>query len=80
MSRDQIKALIEDYADLLAKHGAKPWSAMLSPWRYSDPLVCPDLEFIFELAHKYKMRVNITTNGVSSVSYTHLTLPTNREV
>lgn len=65
MTREQIQSLIEDYAQLLAKHGAKPWSAELSPWRYSDPLVCPDLDFIFALAYKYKMQVNITTNGVS---------------
>ena len=65
MTREQIRALIEDYADLLRKYKAKPWSAEITPWRYSDPLVCPDLEYIFELANEHKMMVNITTNGVS---------------
>ena len=65
MSREQLESLIEDYVQLLQKHNVKPWTAELTPWRYSDPLVCPDLEFIFEQAHKHQLKVNITTNGVS---------------
>jgi len=65
MSREQIKLLIEDYAGLLKKYNASPWTAKITPWRYSDPLVCPDLEYIFELADKHKLMVDITTNGVS---------------
>ena len=65
MTRDQIRILIEDYAALLKKYDAKPWTTAITPWRYSDPLVCPDLEYIFELANEHKIMVNITTNGVS---------------
>ena len=65
MSREQIKILIEEYAGLCKKYNAKPWSTCITPWRYSDPLVCPDLEYIFELADKHKLRVEMTTNGVS---------------
>ena len=65
MSREQLESLIEDYVQLLQKHNVKPWTAELTPWRYSDPLVCPDLEYIFEQAHKHQLKVNITTNGVS---------------
>jgi hypothetical protein len=65
MSREQIKTLIEDYAGLCKKYGVKPWSTCITPWRYSDPLVCPDLEYIFELADKHKLKVEMTTNGVS---------------
>ena len=65
MTKDQIKTLIEDYAQLLKRHNAKPWTAEITPWRYSDPLVCPDLEYIFELAHEHQLKVNLTTNGVS---------------
>ena len=65
MSREQIKTLIEDYASLCKKYNAKPWSTCITPWRYSDPLVCPDLEYIFELADKHKFMVEMTTNGVS---------------
>ena len=65
MSREQIKLLVEDYAGLMRKYNAKPWSTKITPWRYSDPLVCPDLEYIFELADKHKLMVDITTNGVS---------------
>ena len=62
---EQIKILIEEYAGLCKKYNVKPWSTSITPWRYSDPLVCPDLEYIFELADKYKFMVEMTTNGVS---------------
>jgi len=65
MSREQIVFLINDFANLLKKYNVTPWSAHIQPWRYSDPLVCPDLETIFELADKNKMQVIITTNGIS---------------
>ena len=50
---------------MLKKYKVKPWTAHIQPWRYSDPLVCPDLEMIFELAEKNKVKVVLTTNGVS---------------
>jgi len=65
MSTKQITLLMNNFADLLKKYNVPPWVAHIQPWRYSDPLVCPDLELILELADKNKMQVIITTNGVS---------------
>ena len=65
MSHKKIKFLLNDFASLLKKHKVKPWTAHIQPWRYSDPLVCPDLDIIFELADKNQLEVILTTNGVS---------------
>ena len=46
MSHDQINFLMNDFASLLKKHNITPWTAHIQPWRYSDPLVCKDLELI----------------------------------
>ena len=51
MTRKQIRAMLEDYGALLLKYKANPWTAEITPWRYSDPLVCPDLEYILELVN-----------------------------
>jgi sulfatase maturation enzyme AslB (radical SAM superfamily) len=37
----------------------------MQPWRYSDPLVQPDLDYILELCNKHKIRIMLTTNAVS---------------
>ena len=65
MSHEKIKMLLNDFGDVLKQYRVKPWTAYIQPWRYSDPLVCPDLEMIFELAKKNKVKVILTTNGVS---------------
>ena len=65
MSHEQIKILLNDFASLLKKYKVTPWTALIQPWRYSDPLVCPDLEMIFEIADKNQIQVTLTTNGVS---------------
>ena len=65
MSHEKIKMLLNDFGDVLKQYRVKPWTALIQPWRYSDPLVCPDLEMIFELAEKNKVKVVLTTNGVS---------------
>jgi len=65
MSREQIKFLLNDYGSLIKKYNVKDYSCAISPWRYSDPLVQPDLDLIMELADKYKIKVGITTNAVS---------------
>ena len=43
----------------------KDYSCGVSPWRYSDPLVQPDLEYIMSLCDQHKIKIGITTNGVS---------------
>ena len=65
MPHEKNKFLLNDFASLLKKYKVKPWTAYIQPWRYSDPLVCPDLEMIFELADKNQIEVILTTNGVS---------------
>jgi hypothetical protein len=65
MSHEKIKFLLNDFSSLLKKYKVAPWTAYIQPWRYSDPLVCPDLEMIFELADKNQIEVILTTNGVS---------------
>ncbi len=65
MSHDQINFLMNDFASLLKKHNITPWTAHIQPWRYSDPLVCKDLELILEIADANKIQVIITTNGIS---------------
>lgn len=65
MSKEQITTLIEDYANELAKHGVKPGKGILLPWRYSDPLVNPNLRLVLELADKHDLKVALTTNAIS---------------
>jgi hypothetical protein len=65
MSAEQIKKLMNDFASLLKKYKVKPWTAHVQPWRFSDPLVCPDLELILKIADENQIQVTITTNGIS---------------
>ena len=36
----------------------------LNPFRFSDPLLCKDLDLIFEYAQIYKLSIVLSTNGV----------------
>ena len=65
MTRDQLGQLLHDYGNLIRKYKVKDYACGVSPWRYSDPLVQPDLEYIMSLCDKYKIKIGITTNGVS---------------
>ena len=65
MTREQISQLLNEYGSLLKKYKVHPYSATIFPWRYSDPLVQPDLEFIMSLADKHKIKVMLTTNAIS---------------
>lgn len=64
MSRDDITYLLKDFGSLLKKYGYNG-NAFVNPFRYSDPLICKDLDLIFEIANKFNFKVRITTNGVS---------------
>lgn len=64
MSRDNITLLLTDFGNLLKKNNFKG-NAHVNPFRYSDPLICKDLDLIFDLAKKFAFKVRITTNGVS---------------
>lgn len=65
MTAEQIEMLLSQYAAGVKKHGIPPMKATVQPWRYSDPLVCKDLELVFELCKKHDLLVILTTNAVS---------------
>ena len=60
----KIKTLLEDFTSVRAKHN---FSGLLTvnPFRFSDPLLCKDLERIFCLAQTLDFHMQITTNGVA---------------
>jgi len=64
MSADQIFFLLSDFGNLLKKNNYSG-NAVVIPYRYSDPLICKDLNIIFELGKKFNFKVRLTTNGVS---------------
>lgn len=65
MTKEQLKTLLDDYGSLIKKYNVDDYACGINPWRYSDPLVQPDLEYIMKLCDQYKIKVGITTNGVS---------------
>ena len=67
MSKDQIEFLMADFNRLIKKYRLPNWRASVMPWRYSDPLVNPNLKTVMRLANKYKIIVSLTTNAVSFV-------------
>ncbi len=64
MGRDNIDILLSDFGNLLKKNSYRG-KAFVNPFRYSDPLVNPDLDLVFEISKKFNFNVRITTNGVS---------------
>ena len=65
MTKEQLGMLLHDYGSLIKKYKVADYTCAVSPWRYSDPLVQPNLEYIMELCDHYKIKVGICTNGVS---------------
>ena len=65
MTQEQIGTLLHDYGTLIKKYQVKDYTCAINPWRYSDPLVQPNLEYIMELCSQYKIKVGLCTNGVS---------------
>ena len=65
MTQEQIGTLLHDYGALIKKYQVKDYTCAVSPWRYSDPLVQPNLEYIMELCDRYKIKIGLCTNGVS---------------
>lgn len=64
MSRENIGRLLDDFGGIRKRHG---FNGLLSinPYRFSDPLVCQDLDLIFEKAEIHDLDVAFTTNGVA---------------
>ena len=44
MTKGQLGTLLHDYGSLIKKYKVKDYTCAVSPWRYSDPLVQPNLE------------------------------------
>jgi MoaA/NifB/PqqE/SkfB family radical SAM enzyme len=63
MSREQIINVIHQFGQPLLDNNYS--TGVINPFRYSDPLVCKDLELIFKESIKYNIKIRITTNGVS---------------
>ena len=64
MSRAQIESLLRDFSSCRVKYGYEG-KLRINPFRYSDPLVCKDLEFILRLCRELNIQCAITTNAVS---------------
>jgi MoaA/NifB/PqqE/SkfB family radical SAM enzyme len=64
MSREQIARVLADFAENLGRYDFRG-RALVTPYRFSDPLVCPDLDLILAKAAEHGFLVQITTNGVS---------------
>ncbi len=64
MSKDQIEFILKEFGTLLKKNNYDG-PTIVNPFRYSDPLVCKDLDLVFSSAEKYGFKIRITTNGVS---------------
>lgn len=65
MSEEQVRTIIDQFADGIKEHGINPDHTVVKPWRYSDPLVNPHMELVFELCEKHDLKINFTTNAVS---------------
>ena len=65
MTKEQLGSMLHDYGSLIKKYKVADYTCSISPWRYSDPLVQPNLEYIMELCDQYKIKVGLCTNGVS---------------
>ncbi len=65
MTKEQLGSFLHDYGSLIKKYKVADYTCSVSPWRYSDPLVQPNLEYIMELCDHYKIKIGLCTNGVS---------------
>ncbi len=63
MSREQIGLLLDDFGGIRTKHKYNGFLG-INPYRYSDPLICKDLDLIFEKSEAHRFDVALTTNGI----------------
>jgi len=63
MPREGIIDLLDDFGGIRKRHNYEG-DLEISPYRFSDPLICKDLELIFEKAAQYRISTTITSNGV----------------
>ena len=62
MSRQQIEKLLTNFYENLLRYKYSG-STIINPFRFSDPLICPDLDLILDFALKHHLKVQITTNA-----------------
>lgn len=62
MERNQIEKLLIDFFENNLKYNPHE-RAIVMPFRYSDPLLCKHLDFIFEITSRYNGLVFLTTNA-----------------
>ena len=73
----KIRALSSDLNEDALEEVARLRITVFRDWPY---LLDGDLEFERKLLHTYRKSEQAVIAGAYAVSYTHLTLPTNREV
>jgi hypothetical protein len=62
MTRQQVESLLISFHENLMKykyHGP----TTINPYRFSDPLITPELDFILDFSNKHNLKVQITTNA-----------------
>jgi hypothetical protein len=72
MNNEQIINLIDIFGSIRKKFNYQG-PLRISPYRYSDPLACKNLDLILKQSKKYNLLVSITTNAVS-LNYTNIKL------
>ena len=63
MNRKNIEELIRQFGEVRIKYDYKG-ILKLNPFRFSDPLICKDLDLILKIAAEYNIKIVITTNGI----------------
>ena len=65
MSEKEIDILLNKFGENLRVRYKYNGSGLITPFRYSDPLITPHIELILNIAKKYNLKVQITTNARS---------------
>lgn len=65
MSEEEIAILLNKFGENLRVRYKYSGSGLITPFRYSDPLITPNIELILSIAKKYNLKVQITTNARS---------------
>jgi hypothetical protein len=64
MSREGIQGLIDEFADNARRLHGYDGRLTIYPFRFSDPLLCTDLDVVLKCAAQKRVHVVITTNGI----------------
>lgn len=64
MSRVQIRDLVDAFGDNARRSHGYDGRLTIYPYRFSDPLLCRDLDIVLQSAARNRAHVVITTNGI----------------